>query len=43
MVACVAVGYAYRIHVEEAMLVSALGQPYSEYMRRTARLVPFVI
>jgi len=43
LLACVSVGYAYRIRVEEAALVSALGQPYSEYMRRTARLVPFVL
>jgi protein-S-isoprenylcysteine O-methyltransferase len=43
VVACVSAGYAYRIHVEEAALLSALGQPYSEYMRRTARLVPFVL
>ncbi len=43
MVACVAIGYAYRIRVEEAALVAALGQPYREYMSRTARLVPFVL
>jgi len=43
LVACVGTGYAYRIRVEEAALVSALGQPYTEYMRRTARLVPFVL
>jgi protein-S-isoprenylcysteine O-methyltransferase Ste14 len=40
---CTSVGYAYRIHVEEAALVTALGQPYREYMSRTARLVPFVL
>jgi protein-S-isoprenylcysteine O-methyltransferase len=40
---CVLIGYAYRIRVEEAALVSVLGQPYTEYMRRTARLVPFVL
>jgi protein-S-isoprenylcysteine O-methyltransferase len=43
LLACVVMGYAYRIHVEEAALVSALGQPYREYMSRTARLVPFVL
>lgn len=36
-------GFAYRIRVEEAALTSALGQPYREYMRRTKRLVPFVV
>jgi protein-S-isoprenylcysteine O-methyltransferase len=43
LLACISVGYAYRIHVEETALVSALGQPYQEYMTRTARLVPFVL
>ena len=43
VVACVTTGYAYRMRVEEAALVTALGQPYSEYMRRTSRLVPFVL
>ena len=43
LVACVSIGYAYRIHVEEAALVRALGEPYRDYMRRTARLVPFVL
>ena len=36
-------GFAYRIRVEEAALSSALGQPYRDYMRRTKRLVPFVV
>jgi protein-S-isoprenylcysteine O-methyltransferase Ste14 len=43
LVACGAIGYTYRIHVEEAALVAALGQPYTDYMDRTRRLVPFVI
>ena len=30
----------YRIHVEEAMLVGALGDEYREYMKRTWRLFP---
>lgn len=36
-------GFAYRIRVEERALAAALGQPYEEYMRRTKRLVPFVV
>ena len=36
-------GFAYRIRVEEAALTGALGQPYRDYMRRTKRLVPFVV
>jgi protein-S-isoprenylcysteine O-methyltransferase Ste14 len=42
LVGCVAIGYMYRIHVEEAALVAALREPYREYMGRTRRLVPFV-
>ena len=34
--------FAYRISVEERMLVSGLGEEYEEYRRGTWRLVPFV-
>jgi protein-S-isoprenylcysteine O-methyltransferase Ste14 len=43
LIACGALGYAYRISVEEHALVMALGRPYREYMGRTQRLVPFVL
>jgi protein-S-isoprenylcysteine O-methyltransferase Ste14 len=36
-------GYAYRISIEERALVEGLGDRYSEYMRRTRRLIPFVL
>jgi protein-S-isoprenylcysteine O-methyltransferase Ste14 len=36
-------GFAYRIAVEERALATALGEPYRDYMRRTKRLVPFVV
>lgn len=36
-------GFGYRISVEERALVTALGQPYLDYMRKTKRLVPFVV
>ena len=36
------VAYAYRISVEEPMLVDALGQPYEDYRKRSWRLLPFV-
>lgn len=39
---CMAVAYYYRISVEEAALVAALGEPYRQYMRRTRRLIPFL-
>jgi len=37
------IGYSYRIWVEEMTLVNALGEPYREYMKRTKRIIPFVI
>jgi protein-S-isoprenylcysteine O-methyltransferase Ste14 len=37
------VGYGVRIRVEERALVTDLGSPYREYMRRTKRLIPFLI
>jgi protein-S-isoprenylcysteine O-methyltransferase Ste14 len=36
-------GYAYRIRIEEAALATDLGTPYRDYMRRTKRLIPFVV
>ncbi len=38
-----AAGYAYRISVEERALIAALGEPYRAYMKRTKRIIPFVI
>jgi len=35
--------YAYRIWVEERALTEDLGAPYRAYMRRTKRLIPYVI
>jgi protein-S-isoprenylcysteine O-methyltransferase Ste14 len=37
------IGFSYRIHVEEQVLQEQLGQRYQEYMRRTKRLIPFVL
>ena len=36
-------GYAYRIRVEEQALAAHLGSPYRDYMRRTKRLIPFLV
>jgi protein-S-isoprenylcysteine O-methyltransferase Ste14 len=36
-------GYAYRIRIEERALATHLGAPYRDYMRRTKRLIPFVV
>ena len=41
-VCCLAAAYAYRIPIEEQALLRGLGSDYSDYMRRTWRLVPFV-
>ena len=36
-------GMAYRISVEEKALATGLGQPYRDYMRRTKRVIPYVL
>ena len=38
-----AAGYAYRIRIEERALANDLGPAYRDYMRRTKRLIPFLI
>ncbi|GHO81388.1 isoprenylcysteine carboxyl methyltransferase [Ktedonobacter sp. SOSP1-85] len=40
---CALIGFSYRIRVEEHVLQEHLGQHYQEYMRRTKRLIPFVL
>jgi protein-S-isoprenylcysteine O-methyltransferase Ste14 len=40
---CALIGFSYRIRVEEHVLQEQLGQRYQEYMRRTKRLIPFVL
>jgi protein-S-isoprenylcysteine O-methyltransferase Ste14 len=45
LVACLSslgLAYAYRIPVEEAALIAALGDGYKQYVSRTWRLVPFL-
>lgn len=37
-----AVVYGYRMHVEEQILISELGEVYISYSRRTKRLIPYV-
>lgn len=41
VICCLAIGY--RMHVEEKFLVTELGDDYIQYMKRTKRLIPFVI
>ena len=37
------ISFGYRMSVEERTLLSGLGSAYASYMKRTKRLVPFVI
>ena len=37
-----AIGYVYRIRIEEQAMVEGLGDPYRSYMGRTKRLIPFL-
>jgi protein-S-isoprenylcysteine O-methyltransferase Ste14 len=43
LMGCTALGFWYRIQVEEHVLQDQLGRRYQEYMRRTKRLIPFVL
>jgi protein-S-isoprenylcysteine O-methyltransferase Ste14 len=43
LMGCALIGCGYRIHVEEQALQERLGPPYQEYMRRTKRLIPYVL
>ncbi|HML05819.1 MAG TPA: isoprenylcysteine carboxylmethyltransferase family protein [Methanobacterium sp.] len=36
-------GFGYRIHVEEKLLVSKLGDEYVQYMKDTKRLIPYIL
>ncbi|WP_137724989.1 methyltransferase family protein [Prescottella subtropica] len=42
-VSILAVAYLVRIPHEERVLLAGLGEPYRQYMRRTRRIVPFVL
>ena len=37
------VAFGYRMHVEEKVLVSELGDDYIQYMKKTKRLIPFIL
>lgn len=40
---CAALGYLYRIRVEEGALLEGLGEEYRAYQRRTKRLIPYIV
>lgn len=35
--------FGYRIHVEEKLLISELGKGYIQYMKKTKRLIPYIL
>jgi len=37
------ISFGYRMSVEERTLLSGLGSDYASYMKRTKRLIPFII
>ena len=39
---CVFLGHFYRVRIEEEALIHNIGQPYTDYMRRTKRFIPLV-
>ena len=43
LIAYFAAAFGYRIHVEEAVLTSKLGDEYVAYAKRTKRLIPYVL
>jgi protein-S-isoprenylcysteine O-methyltransferase Ste14 len=43
LIAFFGVAFGYRIHVEEGVLISELGDEYIAYAKRTKRLIPYVL
>jgi protein-S-isoprenylcysteine O-methyltransferase Ste14 len=43
LIAFFGVAFGYRIHVEEGVLTSKLGDEYVAYSKRTKRLIPYVL
>ncbi len=43
LIAFFGVAFGYRIHVEEGVLTSKLGDEYVEYAKKTKRLIPYVL
>jgi protein-S-isoprenylcysteine O-methyltransferase Ste14 len=42
LIVLVSIAFLYRVHVEERALVSAIGDPYRNYIQRTKRFIPFL-
>jgi protein-S-isoprenylcysteine O-methyltransferase Ste14 len=43
LIAFFGIAFGYRIHVEEGVLTSKLGDEYVAYVKRTKRLIPYVL
>lgn len=43
LLALYGISFGYRINVEEKTLLSELGKDYGDYMKRTKRIIPFLI
>jgi len=43
LVGVFSLSFGYRMRVEEKALLSELGEPYASYMKRTKRLIPYLI
>jgi protein-S-isoprenylcysteine O-methyltransferase Ste14 len=43
LLAVFTVSFGYRIRVEEKTLLSELGENYASYMKRTKRLIPYLV
>jgi protein-S-isoprenylcysteine O-methyltransferase len=43
LLAVFTVSFGYRIRVEERTLLTELGEDYASYMKRTKRLIPYII
>jgi len=42
MLVAVLLGYIYRIKVEEQFMIKQMGKTYTDYQKRTKRLIPFI-
>lgn len=42
MMVPIAIGYIYRIEVEEDFMIEQMGESYSNYQRRTKRMIPMI-
>ncbi|MDD3984858.1 MAG: isoprenylcysteine carboxylmethyltransferase family protein [Methanobacterium sp.] len=39
----ISIAYGYRIHIEENILISKFGDEYIKYMKRTKKIIPYIL